>query len=156
MSKRNLSRPVEFIVADLAFSERARRAIICDAHVRAAAEFIVSHIADPFMLNDIATSLSLNRCYLSRMFKKKTGICLSKFARRIKIVIASELLREDLGNVSSVSVRAGFRDVSTFRRNFKLVTDSSPSAYRGASHRAGEQVTSHGALVAAAQDRLLG
>lgn len=156
MTKRNLSQPVELIVADLSFSERARHAITCDAHVHAAAEYIVSHMAEPFVLDDVADSLSLNPCYLSRMFKKKTGVCLSKFARRVKILVARQLLREDLCNVSSAAAKAGFRDVSTFRRNFKLLTDSSPSAYRGARHRTADRARLHELLLPDPHDRLLG
>lgn len=156
MTKRNLSQQVELIVADLWFSERARRAITCEIHVHAAAEYIMSHIGDPFVLDDIAVNLSLNRCYLSRMFKKKTGICLSKFARRVKVLHATHLLRENLCNVSAAAAKAGFRDLSTFRRNFKLFTDSSPSAYRGASHRNADRTVRQDLLLSDAHKRLLG
>ena len=53
-------------------------------HINASKEYIYSHIKERITIEDLADSLGVSASYLSRLFKKETGISVSAYIRRQK------------------------------------------------------------------------
>ena len=50
-------------------------------HINASKEYIYSHIKERITIEDLADSLGVSASYLSRLFKKETGISVSAYIR---------------------------------------------------------------------------
>lgn len=59
-------------------------------HINASKEYIYSHIKERITIEDLADSLGVSASYLSRLFKKETGISVSAYIRRQKIEMAEK------------------------------------------------------------------
>jgi AraC family transcriptional regulator of arabinose operon len=77
----------------------------------------------------MARSLKTSPQYLSRMFKKNTGMTLKQFIARTKMERAKELLIESGMTISDVAHYMQFSDVFAFSKSFKVVFGVSPSQF---------------------------
>lgn len=96
---------------------------------------IVSYINERYLsiesVETVADTFGYNYTYLSRMFKKKIGISMSRYILQKKLGLAKELLsrREELP-ITKVSELCGYTDYRYFSRVFKKETGVSPKEYR--------------------------
>ncbi len=79
---------------------------------------------------DLAKKAGLGERTLMRRFKKATGDSPLEYLQRLRIETARKLLETSIESVEEITVRAGYADVSSFRKLFKRHTGLSPSAYR--------------------------
>lgn len=79
---------------------------------------------------DIARHVYLNPDYLSRIFKKETGMSLSDFLQQSRIDYAKELLANTGQSVSDIAVTSGYSNLSYFSTIFKKATGVNPVDYR--------------------------
>ncbi|MBD2867119.1 helix-turn-helix domain-containing protein [Paenibacillus arenilitoris] len=79
---------------------------------------------------DIARHVFLNPDYLSRIFKKETGMSLSDFLQQSRIEYAKELLANTCQSVSDIAVASGYSNLSYFSTIFKKATGVNPVDYR--------------------------
>lgn len=97
-------------------------------------EKIMSYIKTSYMTQissaDIADRLHVNRCYLSRVFKRETGITIGDYICRVRVENAKELLCRTMIPVSSISFNVGFCDQNYFSRVFKRCTGYTPGEFR--------------------------
>ncbi len=91
--------------------------------------YIDEHISEPLTLDQIAAALSLNKYYISHLFKEETGSSLHHFIILKRVEKARHLLAEG-ETVSAVCDRCGFNNYSNFIRTFHNVTGTSPGQYR--------------------------
>lgn len=81
---------------------------------------------------DLASKLNCSRRYLELIFKDFIGISPKQYARIIRTKKASILLKnaskENL-NLSNISFDMGYYDLSHFHRDFKAITNRSPSRF---------------------------
>ena len=68
--------------------------------------------------------------YVSRFFKENTGYGFTKYATKVRIDKACELLCADNYNIEKISEAVGYSSALSFRRAFKNYTGISPSDYR--------------------------
>ena len=94
------------------------------------ANYIQKNISLPITVNDIAKSLYMSRPYLSKKFKKETGISVSDFIHRQKIEEAKRLLKFTDKSMLSISVYLCFSSQSHFTNMFKKMTGQLPKEYR--------------------------
>lgn len=80
-------------------------------------------------VSDIATALNLDRHYLSRLFKSKTGKTLKDFILEKRMSEAKALLSEGC-SVSYSAMMSGYRDQFLFSKMFKKLYGVSPKAWR--------------------------
>lgn len=76
-------------------------------------------------ISEIANSVNLNRKYLARIFKKRTGKTMQGYIIERKMEEAEKLLKQGY-NVNEVASLVGYSDQSTFSRAFKDYFGSSP------------------------------
>jgi AraC-like DNA-binding protein len=81
-------------------------------------------------IKSIARQLRCSADYLSNLFHQTTGMTLSCHIRNSRIKLACDLLQQTDFNIKEVSYACGFSDASYFGRQFKAVTNITPSAYQ--------------------------
>ncbi|WNS41046.1 AraC family transcriptional regulator [Paenibacillus sp. MMS20-IR301] len=80
---------------------------------------------------DIVSYVNVERSYLFRLFKDKTGMSISGYLTAFRIQRACGLLSSTSLSVKSVAVSVGYTDPLYFSKVFKKVTSLTPSAYKG-------------------------
>lgn len=92
-------------------------------------QFVEEHLSESFTLADLGCALNFNSSYLSRLFKKYTGINLKKYILEKKISLAQSLLLEGY-SVTDTCYNAGFKDYANFIRTFKQYTGKTPGSLK--------------------------
>ena len=77
----------------------------------------------------IAEHMSLDRRYISRLFKQKTGKTIQEYIIKVRIKRAKRLLEEGY-NISQSAHMCGYEDVCNFSKMFKKQTGISPGAWK--------------------------
>lgn len=101
--------------------------------------YVDEHIAQPCSIRDLARELGYSPSYLSRFFYTNIGMPYSDYVRNIKISHACYLLRNTRESVINVAAQCGYTSISSFNRNFKQMTDVSPTAYRAKNYHQKEK-----------------
>jgi len=94
-------------------------------------QYIQKHLGE-FRLTreEIANHVYLNPDYLTRVFKKQTGLSISDYLKLQRIEYAKKLLVETTLPVSEIALSAGYSNFSYFSTIFKKETKLNPMEYR--------------------------
>lgn len=98
--------------------------------VNAALLHIQYHYTEKLTLEGIAASVNLDKSYLCRLFKKKTGKSLFQYINELRMTIAAELILNGSGYLREVAAAVGIEDPFYFTRLFKKFHGVSPSEYK--------------------------
>ena len=109
--------------------ESMKKSVI-SRHVVLALEYIRSHIHENLTVENLASALSLNASYLSKLFKQEMGITLSRYIRDQKINVACNMLRHLDESSLTIANYLGFSSQSHFIQVFKKSTGMTPEEYR--------------------------
>lgn len=97
------------------------------------AEYVMDYVQNTYMepisVASIADMMALDRSYLSRVFKKKTGQTLQNYIHEVRVQEAKRLMMEN-HNVAETAALCGFKDAFIFSKTFSQVTGMSPSQWR--------------------------
>lgn len=93
--------------------------------------YMSSQYAHPMSIEQMCASLGYNRAYLSRIFKKETGLSPVTYLLRLRIDKSRQLLRErpEL-SIEQIAASVGMADALYFSRQFRRFHGESPSEYR--------------------------
>ncbi|MFM2477770.1 response regulator [Celerinatantimonas sp. MCCC 1A17872] len=95
------------------------------------AKFHIEHdILTNVTLDSIAEKSYVSSCYLSRAFKKHTGVGFSNYVTGRKIAIARSLLIFSELKINAIALELSWQDSNYFCRIFKKETGEAPSEYR--------------------------
>ena len=97
-------------------------------HVRKVQSYIRASYMHPIRVEQIADALNLDRRYLSRLFKEKTGCSIQEFLIRTRMDAGAELLRKG-ASVAEAAQLSGYEDISNFSKMFKKHYSRSPAAF---------------------------
>jgi AraC-like DNA-binding protein len=78
----------------------------------------------------LASEAGISRVHLHRKLKELTNQTTRDFIRNLRLKQAARLLAIGHDNISEISERVGFSNVSIFSRAFKETYGMSPKAYR--------------------------
>lgn len=95
-------------------------------HINACKEYIYSHIKERITIEDLADELGVSSGYLSRLFKKETGVSVSAYIRSQKIDMAKNLLRFSDYSMIEIANRLSFSSQSHFIQQFREVVGMTP------------------------------
>lgn len=93
-------------------------------------DYIYAHIKERIMIEDLAKYTQLSASYLSRLFKKETGVSVSDYVREKKIEKAQHLLKFCDYSLIEIATYLSFSSQSHFIQLFKDFTGITPKKYR--------------------------
>lgn len=93
-------------------------------------QYIESNLNEELNREDLAALVYLNPAYVSRLFKKETGVSLSEYIQSVRMEQAKQLLAESNDKISSVAEAVGYSHFSHFAKLFKKITGITPQEYR--------------------------
>lgn len=99
------------------------------ANILRVMQYIEKNILEELTVDQLAEEAGISKFHFCRTFKKITGMSPMSFVHLIRIERAKVLLRKHIP-ISSVALKAGFNDLSSFNLRFKVMTGLTPSAYR--------------------------
>lgn len=95
-----------------------------------AIEVVENNISDPDLdIERFASEIGVSRMQLYRKLDALTEMTVKEFVRNIRLKRAAQLLVQKKLNVSEVAYAVGFKDLSHFRKCFKLEFGMSASDY---------------------------
>lgn len=92
--------------------------------------YIDEHYQEEIRRDDLAEQVYLNVDYMSRIFKKETGISISTYLIQKRVEEAKRLLSKSSLPVNAISIQVGYSNFSYFTKMFKENTGYSPLEYR--------------------------
>lgn len=93
-------------------------------------DYVYGHYREKIYLEDIADTLGISSGYLSRLFKKETGISLQDFINDVRVEKAANLLIYSEETLSGIAGYVNFPSQSYFGKIFKQKMQMSPKQYR--------------------------
>jgi AraC-like DNA-binding protein len=91
--------------------------------------YIFSNFNKDINLDQAANIAHMNTSAFSRYFKRVNKKTFSRYVTEIRIGYACKLLIENKFNIASICYESGFKNISNFNRQFKIVMHSTPSEY---------------------------
>ena len=98
--------------------------------VQAAKAYIERHSGEKFSLQAVADALYVNKCYLLRQFRARTGGTLLGYHNQVRCEQAKQMLAEPALSISEVGEAVGFVSSSHFAHVFKKTVGVTPTEYR--------------------------
>lgn len=117
-------------ISEQLFEQRFKEAAGGMDFVVRAQFYIEKNILNNLTLDDIAASVFVSPCYLSRAFKKNMGTGFSSYITTRKISMAKSLLQFSDLKVNAIALELSWQDANYFCRIFKKETGIAPSDYR--------------------------
>jgi AraC-like DNA-binding protein len=99
--------------------------------VAGAKAYIGKHTTDSLTADQVARHVGLNRDYLTRLFRRSTGLTLVEYLSHERVERAKDLLADPHVRIADVAFSAGFGSIPHFNRVFRKLTGTNPGAYRG-------------------------
>lgn len=94
-------------------------------------QFVEANYAGMCTLRALAGQISYHEVYLSRYFKRCTGLTFSDYVNRYRVNEGMYILRNSQKKILDVALACGFDSLRSFNRNFKAITGKTPGQYRG-------------------------
>ena len=95
---------------------------------------IFAYVDDNYLksctLNELATALGYDNAYISRYFKRITGISYNSYVNIRRLSNASYLLHNTDSTVLECAIESGYHSLRSFNRNFKEYFGMTPAEYR--------------------------
>ncbi|MDP9736146.1 MULTISPECIES: GlxA family transcriptional regulator [unclassified Curtobacterium] len=101
--------------------------------VRSVVDVVLADPASPFSTRDSARAVGVSARHLARLFVEELGTTPVRFVERARVDLGRQLLEQG-STVAEAAHGAGFTDPAAFRRAFRRVSGTTPSAHR---HRFG-------------------
>ena len=103
--------------------------------VSAIIKYVNEHIEENLSLDVFSALVNYSPYYVSRIFRKQTGITLSQYIINKRIDMAKTLLNVEDKPITEISKDIGFENYNHFYRTFLSNTGQSPSDYRKTIHK---------------------
>ena len=102
-------------------------------------EYINSNYQRKLTLDEVADFVHMNRSYLSRVYKKRTGENLFDTINRKRVEVAKKYIREGNRKMWEIGAMVGVDDAAHFSKMFKRFTGYSPQEWRRVTGQADEE-----------------
>ena len=98
--------------------------------------YLEHNFTEKTSLAEVASRFCMSSCFLSRMFKSYVGLGFREYLIHKRVAEAKRLLEETDMKIITVAAEVGFHNLSTFNRDFRMLTGIRPSDYRKVSSQA--------------------
>ena len=103
-------------------------------------QYMDEHFQENISREDLSRQVFLNPDYLSRLFKKETGVSISGYLMQKRIGLAKELLAGTRMPISVIAAQVGYDNFAYFTKVFKEKTGMSPNKFRKNWQRQGDSI----------------
>jgi AraC-like DNA-binding protein len=93
-------------------------------------EYINTHYAEPITLDKLSTLFFMHPTNICKYFSKYCGFRLHRYINTVRVCQAAKLLEHTNLSMVVIAEQTGFGSISTFLKQFKETTSSSPLQYR--------------------------
>lgn len=93
-------------------------------------EFVDEHIEDRISLAAAAAVAGLEEKYFSTYFRKKTGVCFSKWIAHARVRRAADMMSAHDHTITRIAFTVGFQELRTFERAFKKCTGMTAQQFK--------------------------
>lgn len=104
---------------------RARRREILDLQI-----YICEHFDEKLTRSSLAAMVFLSENYLSRIFRRETGMSIPEYVRKVRLQQAMYMLRDSDKTIQEIASQTGFLNQVYFREIFKKEYGKAPSSFR--------------------------
>ena len=98
-------------------------------NIRKAIEYIILNFDCALSLNIVAEKINLNPSYLSREFKKETGLTITEYINNRRVEEAKFLIEQNINSITEIALMVGFANHNYFCTVFKQITALTPTEY---------------------------
>lgn len=99
-------------------------------YVEQAKQYLQKHINKSFSLDELCSTVGINKSYLCRKFKEAEGVTIIHYLQGLRVDAAKNMLRYSNQDLSSIAVYLCFPSQSRFGEIFKQFTGTTPKKYR--------------------------
>lgn len=110
--------------------KKLRKDKICSIHVMRCIDYMHDHLHSRITIEELAALVGLTPPYLSRLFKKETGVPVSEYVQQLKIEAAGNMLLYSDFTPAKISSILAFPDQSYFTQVFKKYTGLTPRKFQ--------------------------
>ena len=100
------------------------------AIIREAVHYFEANYQDKALLSTFCEKHHYNLQYISRRFKKETGLTALEYLQKIRIEKACDLLAGSKLTIREIAHRTGYDDIKFFNRVFRKMVGMTPGEYR--------------------------
>ena len=101
-----------------------------DGKIRFVCDYITEHYKEDLNLEELAKVAYIHPDYLSRTFKKVTGMNLNRYIKTFRLNKACQLLENTQQKITTISSEVGYQNSTYFIRSFTDMFGISPEKYR--------------------------
>lgn len=94
------------------------------------AGYINIHFADEITLDNLSSKFHMSTHYISRIFKKFTGISMIDYLNNIRIKEAQKLIMAETMSMQQICEAVGYNNYTHFGRVFKEISGMTPLKYK--------------------------
>ncbi len=98
--------------------------------VQRTAAYIHSHFATEISRRELADAVGVSPNYVTRIFRRETGLTPWQYLNRYRVAQAQRLLRESDISVTEIAAQVGFNDAAYFSRIFRRESGQPPALFR--------------------------
>ena len=108
----------------------ARSRVTYVERVNLAIDYVISHLAEPLRLADVARVTGLSPFHVHRVFQALVGETLASFVKRLRLERALVAMAfEPRASLTAIAMKYGFSSSSDFSRSFKQRYGEAPSKF---------------------------
>lgn len=107
-----------------------RKSRIFSKQVVLCVNYIFENLHKKITVSELAEHTGLNASYLSRLFKKETGVSVSEYVITKKIAAAKSMLKYTNQPISEIAEMLAFSSQSHFTKTFRALEKITPKKYR--------------------------
>lgn len=93
-------------------------------------EYVTEHLQEEIAVGQIAAVIHLSPDYMTKVFKKETGMTIKEYMIKKRMKLAKEFLRNTEKTVSDVAIEVGYENLSYFVRLFRSYYGVTPKQYQ--------------------------
>lgn len=94
-------------------------------------EYINEHLNQNIKLADLAQLLDISQFHFSHLFKQSMGTAPYQYLLQQRVERAKQLLKQTNLEIMDIALECGFNSHSHLSKQFRQLTDMTPTAYRG-------------------------
>lgn len=114
----------------LFYYEKAKKATSISEDIESVMEYINLNYHLPLTLEEVAKRANLSPTYLSKKFRRVTGVTFKEYLNYIRIRKASQALLTTDGSITQIAADCGFNGSNYFKDIFRKTTGYSPREFR--------------------------